>query len=60
MTDIRKPAGIDHLRQDLIDRIEALPFIDWSPALLRALIAFFDLNGITPETGRPFRPHIVR
>jgi hypothetical protein len=60
MTDIKQPAGIDRLRLDLIDRIEALPFVDWSPALLRALIAVFDLNGITPTAERPFRPHIVR
>jgi len=60
MTDIRRPAGIDHLRQDLIDRIAAVPFCDWSPAFLRALIAVFDLNGITPEREHGFRPYIVR
>jgi hypothetical protein len=60
MTDIRQPAGIDQLRQDLIDRIEAVPFSDWSPAFLRALIAVFDLNGITPEPEFSFRPYIVR
>jgi hypothetical protein len=60
MTDITQPAGIDRLRLDLIDRVEALPFVEWSPALLRALIAVFDLNGITPEAKHPFRPYIVR
>ena len=30
------------------------------PALLRALIAVFDLNGGTPEPEYRFRPYIVR
>ena len=51
---------IEYLRDEFLARLDAEPFEDWSPALLRALIAVFDLNGITP-TGRPgFRPHIVR
>jgi hypothetical protein len=37
-----------------------VPFSDWSPAFLRALIAVFDLNGITPEPEHSFRPYIVR
>jgi hypothetical protein len=40
--------------------MEAVPFIDWSPALLRALIAVFDLNGVTPEVEHSFRPYLVR
>jgi hypothetical protein len=60
MTDIQRPADIEYLRSDLLDRVDALPFFDWSPALLRALIAVFDLNGITPEARHTFRPYIVR
>lgn len=60
MTDVRQPADIEVLRSDLLDRADALPFLDWSPALLRALIAVFDLNGITPESEQSFRPYIVR
>jgi hypothetical protein len=46
MTDDRQPMGIEYLRRELLDRIEAEPFDDWSPALLRALIAVIDLSGI--------------
>lgn len=60
MTDIHPPADIEHLRRDLLDRMDALPFFDWSPTLLRALIAVFDLNGGRPEPEYRFRPHIVR
>jgi hypothetical protein len=60
MTDVQQPADIEDLRRDLLDRMEALPFFDWSPALLRALIAVFDLNGITSEAEHSFRPYIVR
>ncbi|EFG79429.1 hypothetical protein HMPREF0591_0688 [Mycobacterium parascrofulaceum ATCC BAA-614] len=52
--------GIEYLRAEVIDRLDAQPFEDWSPALLRALIAVFDLNGVTPAVPRVFRPHIVR
>ena len=60
MTDHRRPTGIEYLRCEVLDRIEAQPFDDWSPALLRALIAVFDLNGITPAAPHSFRPYIVR
>ena len=40
--------------------MDALPFFDWSPTLLRALIAVFDLSEITPEPENTFRPYIVR
>lgn len=52
--------GIEFLREEFLNRIDAEPFDDWSPALLRALIAVFDLNGITPAVRPGFRPHLVR
>jgi hypothetical protein len=60
MTDHQQPAGIEHLRRELLDRLDAQPFDDWSPALLRALIAVFDLNGVTPAARHGFRPYLVR
>jgi hypothetical protein len=60
MTDQQQPMGIEYLRCELLDRVDAQPFDDWSPALLRALIAVFDLNGATPATGHGFRPYLVR
>jgi len=50
---------IEYLRCELLDRFDAHPFDDWSPALLRALIAVFDLNGVTPAVRHGFRPHLV-
>ena len=62
-----KQAGIDPKDIDAVvmpplpvDRVDAHPFDDWSPALLRALIAVFDLNGVTPAARRGFRPYLVR
>ncbi|BBZ69472.1 hypothetical protein [Mycobacterium paraseoulense] len=60
MSDPRQPSGIDYLRAEVLDRLDAQPFEDWSPALLRALIAVFDLNGVTPAAPQGFRPHIVK
>lgn len=60
MTDDQRPTGIEHLRSEVLDRLDAQPFDDWSPALLRALIAVFDLNGITPRRHHGFRPQLVR
>ncbi len=60
MTDHQQPTGIEYLRCERLDRVDAQPFDDWSPALLRALIAVFDLNGVTPATQRGFRPYVVR
>jgi hypothetical protein len=60
MTDIQPPTDVEGLRQDLLDRMGAVPFFDWSPTLLRTLIAVFDLNGGTPEPEYSFRPYIVR
>ena len=60
MTDQRPPTDIEHLRGALLDRVDAHPFDDWSPALLRALIAVFDLNGVTPAARHGFRPYLVR
>ncbi|OBB65901.1 MULTISPECIES: hypothetical protein [unclassified Mycobacterium] len=60
MSDQRHPSGIDYLRDEVLSRLDAQPFEDWSPALLRALIAVFDLNGVTPAAPQGFRPHIVR
>lgn len=59
MIDDQQPTCIDYLRAELLDRVDAQPFEDWSPALLRALIAVFDLNGITPAPRR-FRPYLVK
>jgi|YelNatPaOPRAMG01_1025707.scaffolds.fasta_scaffold30133_2 hypothetical protein len=59
MTNDRQP-DLDHLRCELLDRVYAHPFDDWSPDLLRAMIALFDLNGVTPETRHHFRPYLVR
>jgi hypothetical protein len=59
-TDHQQPAGIEYLRGELLDRVDAQPLEDWSPALLRALIAVFDLNGVTPKARYGFRPHLVR
>jgi hypothetical protein len=52
--------SIEYLRRELLDRINAEPFDEWSPALLRALIAVFDLNGVTPAARYYFRPYLVR
>jgi hypothetical protein len=60
MTDRRQPMDIEYLRRELLDRVDAEPFDDWSPVLLRALIAVFDLNGITPAARHGFRPYVVR
>jgi hypothetical protein len=60
MSDVQQPTDIEELRQDLLDRMDALPFFDRSPTLLRTLIAVFDLSEITPEHENTFRPYIVR
>lgn len=60
MTDHQQLTGIEHLRREVLDRLDAHPFDDWSPALLRALIAVFDLNGVTPTSHHVFRPYLVR
>jgi hypothetical protein len=60
MTDRQQPMDIEYLRRELLDRIDAHPFDHWSPALLRALIAAFDLEGVRPVARRSFRPHLVR
>jgi hypothetical protein len=51
MTDDQQLMTIDELRGELFDRVDAQPFEQWSPALLRALIAVFDLNGVTADRG---------
>ncbi|HTX96469.1 MAG TPA: hypothetical protein VME67_17350 [Mycobacterium sp.] len=56
MTDRQQPTDIEYLRGELLDRIYAKSFEDWPPALLSALIAVFDLNGITPSAQCGFRP----
>jgi hypothetical protein len=60
LADQHQPTNIDFLRGELLDRVDLQPFDDWSPALLRALIAVFDLNGFTPAPRYGFRPHIVK
>lgn len=61
MTDRQQPSELEYLRCEVLDRIDARPFEDWSPALLRALIAVFDLNGFTPLSAQQgFRPYRVK
>jgi hypothetical protein len=60
MIDDQQPTNIDYLRCELLDRVDARPFEDWSPALLRALIAVFDLNGVAPSAPSRFRPYVVK
>jgi hypothetical protein len=60
MSDHQEPTGIEYLRNELLDRMDAQHFDDWSPALLRALIAVFDLNGVTAAAHHGFRPYLVR
>jgi len=60
MTDRQQPMDIEYLRGELLDRFDAHPFDDWSPALLRAMIAVLDLNGVTPAARHGFRPYLVR
>jgi hypothetical protein len=59
-TDHQQPTGVEYLRAEVLDRFDAQHFEDWSPALLRALIAVFDLNGVTPTAQHCFRPYLVR
>lgn len=59
MTNDRQP-DLEYLRSELLDRVGALPFHEWSPDLLRALIAVFDLNGFTPAPKYRFRPYLVK
>jgi hypothetical protein len=60
MTDDQQPTNVEYLRQELFYRVDAEPFDEWSPALLRALIAVFDLNGVTPTVHRGFTPYAVK
>jgi hypothetical protein len=59
MNDFEQPMDIERLRCELFDRVDAQPFEDWSPALLRALIAVFDLSGMVPAR-KSFRPYVVK
>jgi hypothetical protein len=59
MNNFEQPTDIEHLRCQLLDLVDAEPFEEWSPALLRALIAVFDLNGVTPLQSN-FRPYLVK
>ncbi|VBA61219.1 hypothetical protein [Mycobacterium attenuatum] len=59
-------ADINHLRRELLYRLDRQPFDSCSPELLRALIAAFDLANpldaraaAPPHTGGP-RLHLVR
>jgi hypothetical protein len=60
LTDHQQPTGIEYLRSELFDRMDAQPFDEWSPALLRALIAVFELNGAMPSAPHGFRPYVVK
>ncbi|CQD13812.1 hypothetical protein [Mycobacterium sp. Aquia_213] len=60
MTDQQPPMNIEYLRREVLARIDAHPLDDWSPALLRAMIAVFDLNGVMPKPLQRFQPRIVQ
>ncbi|MCV7413463.1 hypothetical protein AWC05_02865 [Mycobacterium florentinum] len=60
MTDQQPPMNIEYLRREVLARIDAHPLDDWSPAMLRAMIAVFDLNGVMPAPVQRFQPRIVR
>jgi hypothetical protein len=60
MIDDQQQMTIDELRGQLLDRVDAQPFEEWSPALLRALIAVFELNGATAAAQNGFKPYLVR
>ncbi|MEM6106677.1 hypothetical protein AAHS21_10495 [Mycobacterium sp. 050272] len=60
MTDQQPPTNIEYLRREVLARIDAHPLDDWSPALLRAMIAVFDLNGVMPKPLHRFQPRIVQ
>ncbi|GBG38757.1 hypothetical protein [Mycobacterium montefiorense] len=60
MTNHEPPTNIDYLRHEVLARIDAHPLEDWSPAMLRAMIAVFDLNGIVPRPVHAFRTRIVK
>ncbi|MEE6138450.1 hypothetical protein SKC41_19230 [Mycobacterium sp. 050128] len=60
MTDQQPPMNIEYLRREVLARIDAHPLDDWSPALLRAVIAVFDLNGVMPKPLQRFQPRIVQ
>lgn len=60
MSEMQQQTTVEHLRAELFERVDVHPFEDWSPALLRALIAVFDLNGVTPLAQRNFRPYVVK
>lgn len=42
------PSELQRLQGELLDRFDAIPFRCWPAALLRTLIAAFDLAGIDP------------
>lgn len=44
------PDELRKLRDDFMGRIEVQPFENWSGALLRALIAVFDVAGVVPSS----------
>ena len=60
MTDQQPPMNIEYLRREVLARIDAHPLDDWSPAMLRAMIAVFDLNGVMPLPVKRFQPRIVQ
>ena len=60
MIDDQQLMNIEYLRGELLDRVDAQPFEAWSPALLRALIAVFELNGVTAAAQHGFKPFVVR
>lgn len=53
---------LDELRRQLLARFDAHPVKEWSPRLIRLMIAAFDLNGIggdvPPEPINDGRPRL--
>jgi hypothetical protein len=60
VSDRHRRMGTEYKRYELLDRMEAQPFDEWSPARLRALVAVFELNGATPAAPHDFRPYVVK
>lgn len=61
---VYEPRQLDELRDTLMDRVDALPFMSWPADLLMDLIELFDiwmptLRPADARTGKP-RLHVVR
>ncbi|WP_142305273.1 hypothetical protein [Mycobacterium intracellulare] len=56
MTTHDDERDIDHLRIEMARRFDAYPTDSWSPNLLAALIAVFDLEFGVPDSDSPKGP----